>query len=467
MAGQSAVRAVARRLLPLLFVLYVVNFLDRANIGVAALAMNAELHLSATDYGTAAGMFFVGYVLFQVPAAVGLKRFGARRWLAGVVTAWGLCSAATAFVTDARGLYLARFLLGLAEAGFFPGVVAYLTTWFPAQRRTRALAAFLLAIPVATAAGLPTSGLLVEHAGVFGLSGWRSMFLIEAAPAIVLGAAALRLLPDSPRRAAWLNDTQCAALERELEKDTPPTATGRTVLGRVVHFALVQAGVCFAAYSLQFFLPQALTTLFPGVNASSVCALAALPYLVAAPTMLLWSRHGDHAGQRASLVTVPIAVAALAATAAALCDLSLVTLAALTITVAANTAAVPALWSRCTTSLAGRHSATAIAATNALSNLAGFAGPWVTGHLADTTGGYQAVYAVLACILATASVTAHRLPTTPATPATPASLASPARPDAPGTTPARHTSATVPDGTGDRTLEGHESARMTLTPRDE
>ncbi|WP_078871774.1 MFS transporter [Streptomyces sp. NRRL S-337] len=433
-AGQGAVRAVARRLLPLLFVLYVVNFLDRANIGVAALAMNAELHLSATDYGTAAGMFFVGYVLFQVPAAAGLKRFGARRWLAGVVTAWGLCSAATAFVTDARGLYLARFLLGLAEAGFFPGVVAYLTTWFPAQQRTRALAAFLLAIPVATAAGLPTSGLLVEHAGFFGLSGWRSMFLIEAAPAIVLGTAALHLLPDSPRRAAWLTATQRTALEGELAKDTPPTVTGRTVLGRVVRFALVQAGVCFAAYSLQFFLPQALTALFPGVNAASVCALAALPYLVAAPTMLLWSRHSDHTGERASLVTVPVAVAALAATAAALSDLPLVTLAALTVTVAANLAAVPALWSRCTSSLAGRHSATAIAATNALSNLAGFAGPWVTGHLADTSGGYQAVYAVLACVLATSCAAAHRLPTTPASPDTP-------------TTPATHPPATVPDGT--------------------
>ncbi|MGP8296390.1 MFS transporter [Streptomyces inhibens] len=179
--GRQAVHTVARRLLPLLFVLYAVNFLDRANIGVAALAMNAELHLSATAYGTAAGIFFVGYVVFHVPAAAAWA--GSAPALAGRCGhRMGLCSAATAFVTDARGLYLARFSLGLAEAGFFPGVVAYLTAWFPARERTRALALFLLAIPLATAVGLPFSGLLVEHSRLLGLSGWRAMFLIEAAP---------------------------------------------------------------------------------------------------------------------------------------------------------------------------------------------------------------------------------------------------------------------------------------------
>ncbi|MCK7622828.1 MFS transporter [Streptomyces sp. RS10V-4] len=423
--GRTAVRTVARRLLPLLFVLYVVNFLDRANIGVAALAMNAELHLSPTAYGTAAGIFFIGYLVFQVPAAWALNRFGARRWLAGVITAWGLCSAATAFVADARGLFLARFLLGLAEAGFFPGVVAYLTTWFPARRRTRALAAFLLAIPVATAIGLPTSGLLVEHAGLFGLSGWRSMFLIEGAPAVVLGIAALRLLPDAPDRAAWLSIAQRRELAAEVASDTPPDRTGGAVLGRVAHFALVQAGMAFAAYALQFFLPQVLTGLFPGVRPAGVAALAALPYVVAVPAMLLWSRHGDRAGHRASLITVPLAGSALAAAGAALSHLPVLTLTALTVMVAANLAAVPALWSRCTGALAGRHAATAIAGVNALANVASFAGPSVTGRLADATGGYQAVYAVMACVTATSWAAARRLPGPPAAPAVPAPAALP------------------------------------------
>ncbi|MFE0378893.1 MFS transporter [Streptomyces inhibens] len=415
--GRQAVHTVARRLLPLLFVLYVVNFLDRANIGVAALAMNAELHLSATAYGTAAGIFFVGYVVFHVPAAAALGRFGARRWLAGVVTAWGLCSAATAFVTDARGLYLARFFLGLAEAGFFPGVVAYLTAWFPARERTRALALFLLAIPLATAVGLPFSGLLVEHSRLLGLSGWRAMFLVEAAPAVVLGIAALRLLPDSPRQAAWLTAGQRQSLAAELAKDAPPTAGDRAVFGRVAHFGLVHAGVCFAAYSLHFFLPQALAGLFPGVDTFGVSVLAALPYVVGAPVMLVWSRHGDRKDRRASLIAMPVAAAALAATVAAISHLPVLTLAALTVVVAGGLAAAPAFWNRCTGALGGRHAAAAIAGINALGNIAGFAGPLVTGRLADATGDYRAVYVVIACALATSGAAALRLPVAPPTPA--------------------------------------------------
>ncbi|MFG2142237.1 MFS transporter [Streptomyces sp. NPDC048650] len=415
--GRQAVRTVARRLLPLLFVLYVVNFLDRANIGVAALAMNAELHLSATAYGTAAGIFFVGYVVFHVPAAAALGRFGARRWLAGVVTAWGLCSAATAFVTDAHGLYLARFFLGLAEAGFFPGVVAYLTAWFPARERTRALALFLLAIPLATAVGLPFSGLLVEHSPILGLSGWRAMFLVEAAPAVVLGIAALRMLPDSPRQAAWLTDGQRQALAAELAVDAPSTVADRAVFGRIAHFGLVHAGLCFAAYSLQFFLPQALARLFPGVGTSGVSVLAALPYLVGAPVMLVWSRRSDREGRRVSLIAMPAAAAALAAAVAALAHPPLLTLAGLTVVIAGGLAAAPAFWNRCTGALSGRHAATAIAGINALGNLAGFAGPLVTGRLADATGDYRAAYVVIACALATSGAAALRLPASASTPA--------------------------------------------------
>ncbi|GAU65777.1 putative major facilitator superfamily transporter [Streptomyces sp. NBRC 110611] len=420
-AGEGAVRTVARRLLPLLFVLYVVNFLDRANIGVAALAMNTELHLSATAYGTAAGIFFLGYVLFHIPAAVALGRFGARRWLSGVVIAWGLCSATTAFVTEAHSLYAARFLLGLAEAGFFPGVVAYLAAWFPSRQRTRALAVFLLAIPLSTAIGLPASGLLVEHSGFLGLSGWRSMFLIEAAPAVVLGIAALRLLPDTPRQATWLTAAQRDALEAQLAQDAPPpsagrAAPGRAALGRATPFAVVHAGACFALYSLHFFLPQALGVLFPGAGTSGVSALAALPSVAAALAMLGWSRYSDRAGPRtgASLIAVPLAIATLAAVLAALSDLPVLTLAALVVTVAGSVAAGPAFWSRCTGVLAGRHAATGIAGVNAVGSLASFAGPSLTGHLTDATGGYRAVYVVLAGALAVSSAVALRLPAVPA-----------------------------------------------------
>ncbi|AJT63094.3 hypothetical protein T261_1408 [Streptomyces lydicus] len=406
----EAVCRVTRRLLPLLFALFVVNFLDRANIGVASLAMNADLRLTTTAYGTAAGIFFVGYVLFQVPAAVALGRFGARRWLSGVIIAWGICSACTALVTDAHGLYLARFALGLTEAGFFPGVVAYLAAWFPEAQRTRALALFLLAIPVSNIVGLPASGLLVEHFGIFGLSGWQSMFLIEAAPALVLGAAALRLLPDTPREAAWLTAAQRTALEAHLDQNPPAPGSGRTTLGLAAHFGLVNAGLAFALYALQFFLPQATTALFPDAGASAVSALAALPYAVAAVAMLAWSRHGDQKGSRTYLLTVPMAAAALAAALAALSHLPGLGLAALAVTVAGSLAAVPVLWSRCTAVLSGPRAATALAGVNTVGSLAGFAGPSLTGLLTETTGGYQAAYALISCILTASLAAALRLP---------------------------------------------------------
>ncbi|MEU9126319.1 MFS transporter [Streptomyces sp. NPDC048506] len=400
----------ARRLLPLLFALYVVNFLDRANIGVAALTMNADLGLSATAYGTAAGIFFLGYVLFQVPAAVALKRFGARRWLCCVITAWGVCSAATALVTDAHSLYLARFVLGLAEAGFFPGVVAYLAAWFPCRQRTRALALFLLAIPLSNVVGLPASGLLVDHSALFGLSGWRSMFLIEAAPAVLLGVAALRLLPDTPRDAAWLTAAQRGELEARLAEDAPPSSADRSTLGHAAHFTVVHAGPCFAAYALQFFLPKVTTALFPGAGASAASALAALPSVAAAFVMLAWSRHGDRVGPRTHLIAVPVAAAAVAISLAALSRQPVLTLVALTVAVTGILTAVPAFWSRCTTVLSGPRAATAIAGVNAASSLASFAGPSFTGFLTDTTGDYRAAYAVIACTLAVSWAAALRLP---------------------------------------------------------
>ncbi|MEE4418305.1 MULTISPECIES: MFS transporter [Streptomyces] len=404
---------VARRLLPLLFVLYVVNFLDRANIGVAALTMNADLGLSATAYGTAAGIFFLGYVLFQVPAAVALKRFGARRWLCCVITAWGVCSAATAFVTDAQGLYLTRFVLGLTEAGFFPGVVAYLAAWFPCRQRTRALALFLLAIPVSNMVGLPVSGLLVDHFSLFGLSGWRSMFLIEGAPAVVLGVAALRLLTDTPRDATWLTAPQREELEALLTQGAPPSSTDRTTLGHAAHFTVVNAGPSFAAYALQFFLPKVTASLFPGAGASAASALAALPSVFTAVAMLAWSRHGDRVSLRTYLIAAPIAAAAAAISLAALSPAPVLTLAALTVAGTGILTAVPAFWSRCTAILSGPRAATALAGVNAASSLASFAGPYVTGLLTDTTGGYRAAYSVIACALAVSLAAALRLPGAP------------------------------------------------------
>lgn len=402
--AHNALGKAARRLLPLLFVLYVINFVDRANISVAALAMNTDLGLSATAYGTAAGVFFLGYVLFQVPANAALARFGAGRTLTAVVLAWGVCSAATALVTSAHTLYPARFALGVAEAGFFPGVIAYLTVWFPCAQRARAVAMFLLAIPVANVVGLPLSGLIVGHLGMAGLPGWRAMFVIEALPALVLALFVRRLLPDSPRQARWLTAEERTELSAQLAEDTP-AATGRTggTGWRLALFAVVYGGLYFALYALQFFLPQLVASLAHGTATLTAATLSALPYGVAAVAMVAWSRRStEDSGARIGHIALPTMAAAAAAFGAALSPMSpMVTLSWLTIAVAGILAAMPAFWSRCTAALAGPRVAVAIAAVNAAASLASFAGPYATGYLKDATGTYQlALLAVAAALVA-------------------------------------------------------------------
>lgn len=376
----NALGKAARRLLPLLFVLYVINFVDRANISVAALAMNADLRLSATAYGTAAGVFFLGYVLFQVPANAALARFGAGRTLTAVVLAWGVCSAATALVTSAHTLYLARFALGVAT--------------------------FLLAIPVANTVGLPLSGLIVGHVHMAGLPGWRAMFVIEALPALLLAPLLRRLLPDNPQRASWLTPEERAELSARLTEDTPaPTGRSSGAGWDLVLFAVVYGGLYFALYALQFFLPQLVASLAHGTATLTAATLAALPYGVAALAMLAWSHRSiDRSGAQAGHITLPTTAAGSAALGAALSPMSpIVTLSWLTIAVAGILAAMPAFWSRCTAALAGPRVAVAIATVNAVASLASFAGPYATGHLKDATGTYHLALLTVAAVLAAAA----------------------------------------------------------------
>ncbi|WP_459797697.1 MFS transporter, partial [Mycobacterium riyadhense] len=319
---------------------------------------------------------------------------------------WGVCSAATAFVTSAHTLYMARFALGIAEAGFFPGVIAYLTVWFPCAQRARAVATFLLAIPVANTVGLPLSGLIVDHVHLAELPGWRAMFLIEALPTLVLAPLLRRLLPDSPRRASWLTAQERAELSARLAEDTPTPAGRSGGAGwRLVVFAVVYGGLYFALYALQFFLPQLVASLAHGTSTLTAATLSALPYGVAAVAMLVWSRRSiDRAGARIGHITIPTVAAGAAALGAALSPMSpMVTLGWLTIAVAGILAATPAFWSRCTAALAGPRVAVAIAAVNAAASLASFAGPYATGYLKDATGTYQLALLTVAAVLATAA----------------------------------------------------------------
>ena len=251
---------IAWRLLPLLTIAYVLNYMDRNNVGFAALTMNREVGLSASQFGTGAGILFLSYCLFEVPSNVALHRFGTRVWLARIMITWGLVSAATIFVVGPKSWYLLRFLLGLAEAGFYPGVVFYLSTWFPAEYRTRMLVWFLLAIPISTVVGAPISGLLLGLNGVAGLSGWKWLFIVEGLPVVILGFATLWTLADRPENATWLSPEEKAIVrdrilnerrEREVRDLWPALKDSRVVL-----LALIQLGFTTGSYGVGIWLPQ-------------------------------------------------------------------------------------------------------------------------------------------------------------------------------------------------------------------
>ena len=280
---EAVLRKIALRLVPLLTLAFVVNYLDRTNIAVAALAMNQDLGLSATEFGLGAGILFAGYTTFEIPSNLALYRFGARRWIARIMITWGLVSIATALVYDANTFYAARFLLGIAEAGFFPGVTYYLTVWFPPQYRARMLAWFLVGVPLSTAIGSPISGLLLEMNGVLGLRGWQWLFIIEGLPAVVLGIIALYALADRPETAAWLAPKERRLLENMLgaERRERPKSNLMTALAdwRVILLALIQFGFTLGSYGTGIFLPQ----IVKGFGLTNLVAsvLSAVPYVFA------------------------------------------------------------------------------------------------------------------------------------------------------------------------------------------
>ncbi len=266
-ATQSAIAKAGRRLMPFLVLCYMVNFLDRVNIGFAALAMNADLGFTPSIYGTGAGIFFAGYILFEIPSNLALQEFGARLWIARIMISWGLVSIAMALVAGERSFYALRFLLGVAEAGFFPGIVLYLTYWFPARERARIVALLMAAVPLATMIGGPISGALLEMHGLLGVKGWQWLFIIEGAPAIVLGAVALRFLDDKPDEANWLGPDERQALSHTLAKEAQDAReVGYAELGealtrpRVLVLGVLYFCIVIGLFGLGFWIPPVVQT---------------------------------------------------------------------------------------------------------------------------------------------------------------------------------------------------------------
>jgi ACS family tartrate transporter-like MFS transporter len=400
--GARAIRRVRRRLIPFLALLYFVAYLDRVNVGFAALQMNGALGLSPLDYGRGAGIFFLGYFLFEVPSNLALARVGARVWIARIAIVWGLVSMAMVFAVGPASFALLRFLLGAAEAGFFPGVVLYFTFWFPARERARALGQFYTASMAAGIIGSPLSGLLLQMRGVAGLDGWQWLFLAEGLPALLLGIVALVYLDDGPRDARWLTAPERAWLIAELGAERDRAAdTGHATIGaglwtpRVWLLSGVMFLIVTSGYGFSFFLPQIVKRL-SGASDLRVAMWTAVPFFVAAVGIVIVAAHSDRTGERRWHVAACGAVAAAGLAVSATIASPIGAFAALACAAIGLYAFIPPFWSLPTAFLRGDGAAAGIGLINSVGNLGGFTGPYVMGWMQSVSGDFRIGLGVLA-----------------------------------------------------------------------
>jgi ACS family tartrate transporter-like MFS transporter len=406
---RDTLRRVTWRLIPFLFLVFIANYLDRVNVSFAALQMNRDLGFSATAYGLGAGIFFLGYVLFQVPSSLVLARVGARRWIGAITIAWGLVASSMMLVRGPTSFYVLRFLLGVVEAGFFPGVILYFTYWFPAAARAHAVARFMTAIPVAQIIGGPISGWLLGLGGHAGLAGWQWVFLLEGLPSIVLGALVLVILTDRPEAARWLSPEARAWLADQLRSEGPGSlahAIATPILWQliVVWFLMVLVG-----YGQLLWLPQIIKGA-SGLSDLAVGLLSTAPPLVAAVAMVRIAAHSDRTGERRLHVAVPTFVTAVgfAATAATL-RAPLLATAALTLVAIGIAGSFGPFWGLATSTLGASAAAGGIALVNAIGNIGGFAGPYVVGVVKDATGSFAGSLLTFAALAGIAGLLALRL----------------------------------------------------------
>jgi ACS family tartrate transporter-like MFS transporter len=404
-------RKVAWRLVPFMGLLYFAAYLDRVNVGFAALTMNADIGLSAAAYGLGSGIFFIGYFLFEIPSNLILERVGARRWIARIMVTWGVLSACMALVQGPTSFYVVRFLLGAAEAGFFPGMILYQTYWFPWAERGRIVSMFMMAIPLSSALGAPVSTALLGTS-VFGLHGWQTMFLLEGIPAAVLGVVVFFCMTDRPSLAPWLSADERATLDRALSRDAQPAGHShleglRPALAnlQVWRFALVYFGVIMGNYGLGFWLPQIVKGL-GGLTNMQTGWLTAAPYLVAAIAMVLWGRHADRTQERTWHFALPAFIAAASFLTAALVPEPAIRFAGLALATIGVSCAAPNFWAFPTRFLRASAAAGGIALINSVGNLAGYVGPSLMGFLKQATGAFGSGLIALAVSVALAGLLA-------------------------------------------------------------
>jgi len=411
-AAESRVfQKVAWRLLPILTIAYVFNYLDRNNIGFAALTMNRELALTATEFGNGAGILFLGYCLLEVPSNMILYRVGARKWLARIMISWGVISAATIFVEGAWSFYFLRFLLGAAEAGYFPGVAFYLGHWFPAQYRTRAIAWFMVAIPISSVVGGALSGALLQMDGMLGIAGWKWLFILEGLPVAVLGVVTLFVLTEKPDDAAWLTVEERALVRERVQSESKDNEVRRLLPAmkdpRVLILGAVQFGFLVGSYGVGIWLPQIiklghLSDLQVGFITSGVYALASL-------TMIVWANHVDRGGNKVLNLALSCVVGGVGLVGAILTGNFWLSLAFLTLSLAGINAARGIFFTIPMRFLSGLGLAGGLAFINSIGTSGGYVGPFVMGALVDRTGSFTAGLGALAGFLFVAAALAWTL----------------------------------------------------------
>lgn len=407
-----AMRKAAWRLIPLLALAYFFNYLDRTSVGYAALQMTGSLGLTAAQFGLGAGIMFVGYCLCEVPSNLAMYRFGARLWMARIMITWGLAAAATAFVVGPYSFYVVRFLLGVAEAGFFPGVIFFLTLWFPARYRTRVLAWFTVATPVSFLVGGPLSIWLLQMHGVWGLEGWQWMFIIEGLPACVLGFITLRLLANRPDEAKWLSIEEREALKEMVASEGAKSEKNhgfRDALKdpRVWILSLITFSFTLGTYGIGIWLPQMLES--QGVEFGMIGWIAAIPYFFSTLGLLIWAKHVDRTGKGIFNLVVALVLGGLALIFALNMNALVPALIGITLAMVGTISAKTIFYTLPAKFLTGQAAAGGIALINSIGAFGGFVGPYLMGYLKEQTQSFTAGLMVMGCILFAAALLAGSL----------------------------------------------------------
>jgi ACS family tartrate transporter-like MFS transporter len=402
-------RRVFWRLMPFLLAAYLVAYIDRVNVGFASLQMNKAVGIDPKTYGLGAGIFFIGYFLLEVPSNLGLEKFGASKWIARIMISWGAVSAAFALIGGPTSFLVLRFLLGAAEAGFFPGVILYLTYWFPSEHRAKIVGIFMVAIPVAGLTGSPISGAILGMDGFLGLGGWQWIFLLEAAPAILLGLVSFVWLTDRPEHAAWLTDDQRSWLVAKLDAERQRATKVRQlsvwkvmVNKHVLIMALVYSGAAGASSAMALWQPQVIKSF--GLSNLETGFLNAIPYAISAVWMILWGRASDRSGERVWHNALPLGWMALAMVATFWAHNLWMLLPLLTLVLAGTYASKGPFWALSSEWLAAPVAAAGLAQINALGNLSGFFCNYLIGWIKDETGSFPLALMPIAALAAAGTI---------------------------------------------------------------